>query len=792
MGMRGTGAEEPVRRSEPLNRVLTAPALLIVAAVLVFAQPAVAEPPTKIFDGHGDIACATQGPGEYAGQTWCGTNFSAPGNVSSSPGVGGVPIDLNVGLPAAGDPPYPVVMVNHGNGQQKFNFELPIMQHWLNKGYAVYSQTARGFGYTCLLNPDDPGCEDGYSHLMDFRYEVRDAQDLLGILADEGIIHPTRIATTGGSYGGGMSMSLAALKNRVMDLDGTLRPWKSPDGKPMEIAVAAPLAPWTDFGYAIAPNGNAVDYIQDAGYFGPTGVMKESYVQGLIPAGRYAPAGTDPQADVKGWQELLQAGEPYDDKPATEAMRAEVSTYHSSYGLPPVQAPAPMFIVSGFTDDIFPVDEATRFYNRTRALFPEVPIGLFFGSLGHPRGQFQANVGVAYSEATDEWVDYYLGGSPVAPSTGVTTYTQTCPDGKPAAGPYTSPDWASIAPGEIRLRGGARVQTIDPEGGDFAVAGLFNPLSSLFQPPPAGTACALADGAPEPGSVSFQTGPAPPAGYTVMGATTVIAQFGVSGDTSQVAARLVDVTPDGSGKTLVSRGLWRPAGSGFQVFQLFANGWKVEPGHRLRLELLPRDSGQAEPNGPFNNYGRPSNDQQPVAVRFVDLRIPVVESPGALGGLVKAPARRVLPDRPGVKLAKGNEEIGSIPIAAYARFANRGALRPIGRPVVSGRFMRLRLRCPARFSSCARANLIVRARGPLRGYRTPVLARRRGLAVRPGTTRLVALRLSRAARKIFRHTVVRNRGKVRIRRGVRHAPVSLTVNGERAGTTIAIRRGRVR
>lgn len=118
---------------------------------------------------------------------------------------------------------------------------------------------------------------------------------------------------------------------------------------------------------------------------------------------------------------------------------------------------------------------------------------------------------------------------------------------------------------------------------------------------------------------------------------------------------------------LVARGLWRPANRGFQVFQLHANGWKVEPGHTLRLQLLPRDSGQAEPNGFINNYGRPSDDQQPVTVSRVDLRIPVLESPGALKGMVKAPAPRVLPDRPGVELAKGNEGIGSISIADYAK-----------------------------------------------------------------------------------------------------------------------------
>ena len=44
----------------------------------------------------------------------------------------------------------------------------------------------------------------------------------------------------------------------------------------------------------------------------------------------------------------------------------------------------------------------------------------------------------------------------------------------------------------------------------------------------------------------------------MMGAVSVIAEFTLPGDTSQVAARLLDVAPDGT-ETLVDRGLWRPA-----------------------------------------------------------------------------------------------------------------------------------------------------------------------------------------------------------------------------------------
>jgi dipeptidyl aminopeptidase/acylaminoacyl peptidase len=50
---------------------------------------------------------------------------------------------------------------------------------------------------------------------MSRRYEVRDAQYLLGLLADEGVINPQEIGATGESYGGGMSVQLGSLKDRV-------------------------------------------------------------------------------------------------------------------------------------------------------------------------------------------------------------------------------------------------------------------------------------------------------------------------------------------------------------------------------------------------------------------------------------------------------------------------------------------------------------------------------------------------------------------------------------------------
>ena len=48
--------------------------------------------------------------------------------------------------------------------------------------------------------------------------------------------------------------------------DGTLVPWVSDGGKPMQIAAAQPDIPWTDLAYSLQPNGHTLDYVADAPY----------------------------------------------------------------------------------------------------------------------------------------------------------------------------------------------------------------------------------------------------------------------------------------------------------------------------------------------------------------------------------------------------------------------------------------------------------------------------------------------------------------------------------------------
>ncbi|MGK2955299.1 MAG: CocE/NonD family hydrolase [Solirubrobacterales bacterium] len=819
--------------------------LIATAAALIFVPGAIAAPPASVLDG--DLQCGVvtdegTGGGQVSsslGQTWCGTirgsdNTNAvttpvlPTDRSTVKTFDGVPLDVNVGLPdegAFGPGPYPTVGVFHGYGGSKFSFKS--VQTWLDRGYATYSITQRGFNESCQSAgskaADPTGCANGFVRVMDTRYEVRDSQEFLGQLVDEDLVIPDRIAATGGSYGGGMSMSLAALKDRKMLADGTLVPWESPTGTPMEIAVASPVIPWTELAYALAPNGSNLDYLRDSGFFGRLGVMKESYVQGLAAQGFRAPIGTVPSADILGWKKTFDDGEPYDSDQAAQAMLDEMNTYHSSYGIPhgPGENPAPMVISSGFTDDLFPVNEATRYYNRTRAQYPNSPIKLFFGSFGHARGQQQAGVLTAQNTVENQWVDYYLDDVGSEPNTNAVAYTQTCPNGSAADGPYTGSSWASISPGEIRVVDPGGAQEVSATGGLLATGATFNPLTS-------GNPCATADGASETGTANYVVPAAPAGGYTMLGAPTVIAKITQAGANSQLAARLVDVSADGTTKTLVSRGLWRPENSGFQVFQLFANGWKVEEGHTLRLELLPKDAA-GPANGFLTNYGRPSNGQQPATIDKLDLRIPVVEEPGSLGGLVTAPAPKVLPDRPDVALAPGFSEIGGITVADYANDVEPpcpagttgttppdctpdvcpegqvgtppnctpdivlGTIKLAGAATVKGTTLTTKISCGVGNDSCSESSLQFKGAPKNSSMGKGLLiARGTSLTAKPGQTKTIRLKLTGKARKFFKDKTVRKNGKKRIKRGPKSLRAKVLIGGKSAGFKTVKRVGKVK
>lgn len=673
------------------------------------------------------VSCTVEGDGVR----FCGS--TSPRSTVASP-IDDVPIDVNFAFPPA--PPsgpdgnYPLVMMFHGYGGSKIG--LSQMQHWLDQGYATFSMTDRGFHESCGSPASQVAaageCADGYVRLIDNRYEVRDAQDFAGMLADEGVIDPQRIGSIGGSYGGGMSMALAALKNRVMDLDYSLHPWTSPLGKPMQIAAAAPIVPWTDLAYSLAPNGSTLDYVADAPYRGRPGVEKASFVSGLYLSGLAAPGyyavpGTDPTADLTGWRNRINAGEPYgqDVQDILEEFKRH-SSYYIDHSIPP----APLLMSSGFTDDIFPADETIRFYNRTRTQYPDADVAVMYGDFGHQRGANKPDFLAALAARQDAWFAHFIKGEGAKPQGGVEAWTQTCPTGAPSGGPYAADSWATIAPGEIRFESDT-TKTIAP---DSTTGGDFNPI-------PAGTACATISGDDEAGSAAYRLEAAPQGGYTMMGSATVIADFTLPGENSQVAARLLDVAPNGEA-TLVDRGLWRPASGGptRQVFQLHPSGWHFDEGHVPKLELVAADGVRPDPTF-LLSYGLPSNGQQPVTVSDLELRIPVVEKPGALDGLVKAPAARFLPA--GYELARDFAELGS-PAAKLKGEKLK----------VKGSRLVAKVACPAAFAACHDGAVVVKAKLKKGKGKQKPIAKGSFAEIAGGGAKKLKLKLTGKARKYFK------------------------------------------
>ena len=156
--------------------------LAVAVGALVVPQAAQAEI-TRVFNG--DVSCEVKGDGVR----FCGSDTPR----STSPAWDDVPIDVNVAFPpepapeSGPDGDFPLVMMFHGYGGGKIG--LGSMQHWLDKGYATFSMTDRGFRESCgsaaAKAADPTGCADGYIRLIDNRYEVRDAQEFAGELADQ-------------------------------------------------------------------------------------------------------------------------------------------------------------------------------------------------------------------------------------------------------------------------------------------------------------------------------------------------------------------------------------------------------------------------------------------------------------------------------------------------------------------------------------------------------------------------------------------------------------------------------
>ena len=148
-------------------------ATLCVGAVTLVAAPPADAQVTTAFDGANPCAPLS---GADAGRYSCG------GIVETWDGT--TPIDTNLFLPSNNPPAggFPLIGVYHGWGGSKLGLSTTV-RALMSRGYAIFSISDRGWGMSCGgTDPKrlTPACADGYNHLMDTRYEVRDAQYLDG------------------------------------------------------------------------------------------------------------------------------------------------------------------------------------------------------------------------------------------------------------------------------------------------------------------------------------------------------------------------------------------------------------------------------------------------------------------------------------------------------------------------------------------------------------------------------------------------------------------------------------
>ena len=369
-------------------------------------------------------------------------------------------------------------------------------------------------------------------HLADVRYEVRDTQDLAGKLADQGLIDGQRIGVTGGSYAAASRWP----SPRSRTATWTRRqpePWESDSGQPMRIAASAPTIPWTDLAYSLEPNGRTSTTPSPKPVAQPITVVEAVVRQRPVRVGQatgyYSPPGVDPGADVTTQFTRVNAGEPSD--PTAQAIVTEIQAYHSSYYLDHSEAPAPLLIANGFTDDLFPTDEALPSTTARRPV-PRRPHRADVLRLRPHAGPGKAADTALLQQHQYDWFDHYVKGDASAPTlTGVQALTQTCPKDAPSGGPYNATDWNALHPGEVRFKA-ADPEDVSSAGGDPTINAAVDPIAG------GGNACTTTSSANLSGTATYRLAKVTGKGYTLLGAPTVIADLKVKASTDAVNTEL--------------------------------------------------------------------------------------------------------------------------------------------------------------------------------------------------------------------------------------------------------------
>jgi len=535
---------------------------------------------------------------------------SAPGvrqqvlSVTGVPEPDGTPVQLDATLylPRSSTP-LPAVVLAHGFGGSKDD-EAADALYLAQHGYVALTYSARGFGRS-----------GGLIHLDSPQYEVKDAERMIDLLATlpevlkDGPGDP-RVAFTGPSYGGALSLLVAAYDHRVDAIAPEIT-WNSLGGSLFGQAATSGQGTsgpgvfkkaWAgDFFGSGSDESDTTGAAPAASGTGTgTGTGTGSASGADNPCGRFAP-------DVCAAYRATAAG---DGTPAPGLM--DLLAASSPAGVLN-RIDAPTLIVQGEDDSLFGLDQGDA--NARGIAAHGTPVKVAWYSGGHDAPGTTAETDQLRS-LTLAWFDHYLKHQGPVPSTGF-SFTKTGTSLSLESGTVSSS--TLTAPGYPGLPGGAparstRVRLDGPEQTVLAPAGGY-PAATTSLPGLGGTLSQLATTTPALGAAL--AGPADQqAVFTSAPLTATVRDVGAARVALRVTpatpgttdatlfAKLYDVSPDGSQSVLPNQlvapvrltGL-TPAGTVISV-ALPGVVHDFPAGDRLRLVVSTTDAAYQLPQDP--------------------------------------------------------------------------------------------------------------------------------------------------------------------------------------------------
>jgi dienelactone hydrolase len=596
-------------------------------------------------------------------------------------------VDLSFPDPARHPPPpggYPLVVMMHGccsgtkTGWEAQTVDEPgSAEKWhysnawfASRGYVVLTYTSRGFAGG--KGPGDPNGDGstGETQIDHRAFEINDYQSLAAQLVDGGpftvggqpvTVDPSRILTTGGSYGGGFSW--LTLTDPV---------WQSPGGRRLELKATAPRYGWTDLAYSLVPNGRhrerELPATDGSDSLAPIGFPKRSAVGALFATGQLG--ATFPLTIAEAFA-CLEGPLPFDANPQCAGTVDQIvpgfirdrSAYYQDDFFTKIANgqldPVPVFSAGTLTDPLFPGIEHRRMVARLKKARPGYPVKEYYGDYQHfvqnKRKEWadvcgadtcaladyaggdvdEAPAGLSRTGITtrlNRFVDHYL--KPQAnpaqskPANDVTAALQVCPSNASDASPLDSPGetftadtFEQLAPNTLEVRRTAQQSTTSVAAPN---PHAINADPVVQQATRSGT-CPTETQPAGPGVATYDS-PALERDYTMIGPTRVTVPFTGSAADLQLNARLYDVAPDGS-QTMVDRGFLTLANAGGNpdtspaVFDLLGNAWRFPAGHTVRIELAQDD----------DPYLRRSTVPSSLTLQGVTLEVPVRETSAQVG-----------------------------------------------------------------------------------------------------------------------------------------------------------------